>query len=170
MKLEKFRYLAAVVAAHPERRIVGRTRLQKTVKLLQRLGLPTDYDYMTYFYGPYSSGVQSDIGLLERLRAVSEEQQTSQDGTPYYVVTAKPQWLSHVLRHVAQRPVIIGRWCRRQPRIQPSPAPMRKRLIEVALPLAKINEAAAREKSVRHGHPSTLHLWWARRPLAVCRA
>jgi putative DNA methylase len=48
--------------------------------------------------------------------------------------------------------------------------PPRKKLIEVALPLAKINEAAAREKSIRHGHPSTLHLWWARRPLAACRA
>src|ERR1043166_6674425 len=47
---------------------------------------------------------------------------------------------------------------------------LRKKLIEVALPLAKINEAAAREKSIRHGHPSTLHLWWARRPLAACRA
>src|SRR5437660_9603116 len=46
----------------------------------------------------------------------------------------------------------------------------RKKLIEVALPLAKINEAAAREKSIRHGHPSTLHLWWARRPLAAARA
>jgi putative DNA methylase len=49
-------------------------------------------------------------------------------------------------------------------------SPYRKKLIEVALPLAKINEAAAREKSIRHGHPSTLHLWWARRPLAACRA
>ena len=47
---------------------------------------------------------------------------------------------------------------------------MRKRLIEVALPLAAINAAAAREKSIRHGHPSTLHLWWARRPLAAARA
>ncbi len=45
-----------------------------------------------------------------------------------------------------------------------------KKLIEVALPLEKINEAAAKEKSIRHGHPSTLHLWWARRPLAACRA
>lgn len=45
-----------------------------------------------------------------------------------------------------------------------------KKLIEVALPLDKINEAAAREKSIRHGHPSTLHLWWARRPLAAARA
>jgi putative DNA methylase len=40
-----------------------------------------------------------------------------------------------------------------------------KKLIEVALPLDAINVAAAREKSIRHGHPSTLHLWWARRPV-----
>ena len=46
----------------------------------------------------------------------------------------------------------------------------RKKLIEVALPLEAINVAAAREKSIRHGHPSTLHLWWARRPLAAARA
>jgi len=46
----------------------------------------------------------------------------------------------------------------------------RKKLIEVALPLDAINREAAREKSIRHGHPSTLHLWWARRPLAACRA
>src|SRR5438876_1112248 len=46
----------------------------------------------------------------------------------------------------------------------------RKKLIEVALPLDAINKASAREKSIRHGHPSTLHLWWARRPLATCRA
>ena len=48
--------------------------------------------------------------------------------------------------------------------------PLRKKLIEVALPLDAINKASAREKSIRHGHPSTLHLWWARRPLAAARA
>ena len=48
--------------------------------------------------------------------------------------------------------------------------PVRKKLIEVALPLEAINAASAREKSIRHGHPSTLHLWWARRPLAAARA
>ncbi len=47
---------------------------------------------------------------------------------------------------------------------------MKKKLIEVALPLEAINKEAAREKSIRHGHPSTLHSWWARRPLAACRA
>ncbi len=46
----------------------------------------------------------------------------------------------------------------------------RRKLIEVALPLDAINKESAREKSIRHGHPSTLHLWWARRPLAACRA
>ncbi|MBF0333237.1 MAG: DUF1156 domain-containing protein [Alphaproteobacteria bacterium] len=46
----------------------------------------------------------------------------------------------------------------------------RKKLIEVALPLEAINKESAREKSIRHGHPSTLHLWWARRPLAAARA
>ncbi len=46
----------------------------------------------------------------------------------------------------------------------------RKKLIEIALPLNAINKASAREKAIRHGHPSTLHLWWARRPLAAARA
>src|SRR6202047_3855342 len=48
--------------------------------------------------------------------------------------------------------------------------PYRKKLIEVGLPLVAINAESAREKSIRHGHPSTLHLWWARRPLAAARA
>lgn len=50
------------------------------------------------------------------------------------------------------------------------PVHRRKKLIEVAIPLEAINAASAREKSIRHGHPSTLHLWWARRPLAAARA
>jgi len=47
---------------------------------------------------------------------------------------------------------------------------MKKKLIEVALPLEAINKASAQEKPIRHGHPSTFHLWWARRPLAAARA
>lgn len=46
----------------------------------------------------------------------------------------------------------------------------RKRLIEVAFPLEEVSEHSRREKNVRHGHISTLHIWWARRPLAACRA
>ena len=48
--------------------------------------------------------------------------------------------------------------------------PYRKKLIEVDLPLDAINKESSREKSIRHGHPSTLHLWWSRKPLAACRA
>ncbi|MCX7774708.1 MAG: DUF1156 domain-containing protein [Spirochaetaceae bacterium] len=55
-----------------------------------------------------------------------------------------------------------------QPAANASTTP--RKLIEIALPLEAINEASAREKSIRHGHPSTLHLWWARRPLAAARA
>lgn len=51
-----------------------------------------------------------------------------------------------------------------------SDAPIGKKLIEVSIPLEDINAESAREKSIRHGHPSTLHLWWARRPLAAARA
>ena len=54
--------------------------------------------------------------------------------------------------------------------MHPSGVIAKKKLIEVALPLDAINKASAREKSIRHGHPSTLHLWWARRPLAAARA
>ena len=50
------------------------------------------------------------------------------------------------------------------------PRDIKKKLIEVALPLEAINRESAREKSIRRGHPSTFHLWWARRPLAACRA
>src|SRR3954451_18196988 len=46
---------------------------------------------------------------------------------------------------------------------------MRKKLIEVALPLDAVNRESVREKSIRQGHPATLHIWWARRPLAACR-
>jgi putative DNA methylase len=49
-------------------------------------------------------------------------------------------------------------------------AAIRKKLIEVSIPLEAINAASAREKAIRHGHPSTLHLWWSRKPLATCRA
>lgn len=91
MKIEKFRYLAGVVAAHEGRKVVGRTRLQKTMKLLQRLGFPTDYNFVLFFYGPYSEGIKSDLGLLEVLELADEKQEFGMDGNPYYVITAKDQ-------------------------------------------------------------------------------
>ena len=80
--MESFRWLAGVIAAHPDQQVVGRTRLQKEIKLLQRLGLPTDYSYSTHFYGPYSEELQAEIGLLESIGIVTEEEHTSRDDTP----------------------------------------------------------------------------------------
>lgn len=91
MNKGNFWWLAAVIAAHAHRRVVGRTRLQKTVKLLQRLGLPTDYLFTLFFYGPYSEGLFRDIALLTALGLVSEEEYGSDGGTPYFVMQATAQ-------------------------------------------------------------------------------
>lgn len=88
MVKENYRLLAALIAAHDGRRVVGRTRLQKEVKLLQRLGFPTDYQYMIHFYGPYSEGITADIGLLDASGLVNETPETSQDGKQYYILNA----------------------------------------------------------------------------------
>jgi len=85
--MEKFYWLAAIIASHPHRTVVGRTRLQKTVRLLQRLGAPIDYDFTIHFYGPYSDGVSSDIGLLEKLGLVTETPDLTFDGSPFYRIT-----------------------------------------------------------------------------------
>ena len=73
MLIEQFRWLAGVIAAHDDRRIVGRTRLQKTIYLLQRKGLPTDFDYSLHFYGPYSEGLNTGLRVVKQLDLVREE-------------------------------------------------------------------------------------------------
>jgi hypothetical protein len=72
---------------------------------------------------------------------------------------------AHSTQRTTQRRQVVRVWS-----CQKDSMTYRKKLIEVALPLEAINIASAREKSIRHGHPSTLHLWWARRPLAAARA
>jgi uncharacterized protein YwgA len=89
MSIENFRWLAALVAAHPEGKIFGRTRLQKEVKLLQRLAFPTDYSYTIHFYGPYSESLQGEIGLLEAFGLVDETYDVTKDGNPYYILRAQ---------------------------------------------------------------------------------
>jgi len=73
--IESFRTLASVIAAHPNQQVVGRIRLQKTIRLLQRLGLPTDYLYTIHFYGPYSEDLHSEVTLLKNLNLADEESQ-----------------------------------------------------------------------------------------------
>lgn len=89
MGMENYRLLAGLIAAHPDRKVAGRTRLQKEVKLLQRLGFPTDYNYTIHFYGPYSEGLQADTCLLEAFGMVEETSNVSREGNPYYILRSK---------------------------------------------------------------------------------
>jgi uncharacterized protein YwgA len=95
-------WLAAVIAAHPQRCVLGRTRLQKTVKLLQRVGLPTDYRFAIFFYGPYSEGIVSDVRLLECLGLVRESPLTHADnsGPAYRIEAAEVAQRSEVDRYL----------------------------------------------------------------------
>ena len=77
---ERFRWLAAAIAAHKDRKVVGRTRLQKEIKLLQRLGFPTEYSYTLFFYGPYSEGLHAEVRFLQAFGLVTEEERSSQAG------------------------------------------------------------------------------------------
>lgn len=92
MKIENYRWLAGVIAAHEDRKLVGRTRLQKEIKLLQSLGLPSTYRYKTHFYGPYSEGLQADIDLITSVGLVNESEQTNANETQtYYVFEANEE-------------------------------------------------------------------------------
>jgi uncharacterized protein YwgA len=91
LRTGNFWWLAAVIAAHKDRRVVGRTRLQKTVKLLQRLGLPTDYRYTLFFYGPYSEGLFTEIRLLEQLGLITEAEHSVEGAAPWFVLKANPE-------------------------------------------------------------------------------
>ncbi len=99
MSTEGFLWLASLIQAHPDGKVVGRTRLQKEVKLLQRLGFPTSYGYKIHFYGPYSESLHSDVGLLEGFDLVEETVNQTQQGEAYYTMRAKP---GHALPDVSQ--------------------------------------------------------------------
>lgn len=88
MVFENWHWLAAIIAGHPNHEVVGRTRLQKTVWLLQRLGMPTDYVYSLHFYGPYSEEVKADIGLAQQFGLITETARRTLDGTEYFVLSA----------------------------------------------------------------------------------
>ncbi|RIK83184.1 MAG: hypothetical protein DCC68_04410 [Planctomycetota bacterium] len=89
MSIENYRWLAALIAAHPDCEVFGRTRLQKEVKLLQRIGFPTHYDYMIHFYGPYSESLHSDIGLLEAFGFIVQTAEPTKEGNPCYKLSAQ---------------------------------------------------------------------------------
>src|SRR5262245_45955561 len=91
MIIGSFWWLAGVIAAHKNRQVVGGKRLQRTVKLLQRKGLPTGYLYTTFFYGLYSEGVHADVRLLESLGLVREIERENHDGLAAYILQASEE-------------------------------------------------------------------------------
>ena len=88
MSLKNLQLIEALISAHPDHTVCGRTRLQKEVKLLQRLGFPTDYSYSIHFYGPYSESLQSDLGMMEAFGMLEVSRESSQGGNEYYVLEA----------------------------------------------------------------------------------
>lgn len=86
--LENYQLLANVIAAHPDGEIVGRTRLQKTIRLLQRVGLPFDYNFSFHFYGPYSEELRSDINILHEVGLITEEPRLTRDGDEFFILRA----------------------------------------------------------------------------------
>lgn len=88
MARPNFLWLAAVIASHSGRKVYGRIRLQKTVRLLQACGFETDYLFSIHHYGPYSEELLEDVAELERYGLVEEEPEVTQSGHNVYVVKA----------------------------------------------------------------------------------
>ena len=93
MGIENANWLTSVVSAHPNHEVVGRTRLQKTICLLQRLGMPTDYEFSLHFFGPYSEDLKADVGFCEQLGLLQERAACALDGSEYFIVsTRQSEW------------------------------------------------------------------------------
>jgi uncharacterized protein YwgA len=88
--ISRLEQVTAVIAAHPNHELVSSVRLQKTIKLLQRVGLKTDYCFSLLFYGPYSEELHSDTHLLNAVGFVSGRVAAAPDGTAYRVFVADP--------------------------------------------------------------------------------
>ena len=86
MKYEELQQLLALIAAHPDRQVIGRERLQKEVRLLQRIGFPTHYVYRVHFYGPYSEELQSDVDALEAMGWLEQRSHHAGDDEPYITI------------------------------------------------------------------------------------
>jgi len=85
-----FELLAAVIAAFPGRKVYGRTRLQKSIRLLQEIGYPTDYTFRMHHYGPYTDEIISDLQILEHYKLAKETHQEGEQlgSRNYYVIEA----------------------------------------------------------------------------------
>jgi uncharacterized protein YwgA len=86
--LENYQMLAGVISAHPNRQVEGRIRLHKTIRLLQRIGLPTDYTFSFHFDGPYSQELHSDLKMIVQTGLGTEECKLSRNGDEFFILKA----------------------------------------------------------------------------------
>jgi hypothetical protein len=86
--LENYQMLAGVISAHPNRQVEGRIRLHRTVRLLQRIGLPTDYTFSVHFDGPYSQELHSDLKMIVQTGLGTEECKLSRKGEEFFIIKA----------------------------------------------------------------------------------
>jgi uncharacterized protein YwgA len=89
--MENYLLVAGLIEAHPNREVVGRTRLQKTVRLLQRAGMSTDYTFSIHSFGPYSEELHSDITTIQKIGLGAEECRELQEDGPHLVIRVIPE-------------------------------------------------------------------------------
>jgi uncharacterized protein YwgA len=89
--VDNYLLLAGLIEAHPNREVIGRSRLQKTVRLAQRIGVGTNYTFSIQSYGPYSEELRSDVTTIKNLGLGSEECCASLNDIESFVIRANPQ-------------------------------------------------------------------------------
>ena len=95
MSLKNHKWIIAPIAAYPDQQVFGRTRLQKEVKLLQRLGFPSNYTYSIHFYGPHGNSLHADVGWMQAFGLMEKSAETGGDGTDYHVLRSREHGDSH---------------------------------------------------------------------------
>lgn len=98
--MENYRLLAGIIEAHPNREVLGRMRLQSTVRLLQRIGISTDYTFSIHFHGPYSEELRSDITIIQRLGLGVEQQLEGRAEGESFTIQAVPEAAHPEIAHL----------------------------------------------------------------------
>jgi uncharacterized protein YwgA len=109
-EIDDYKWLAAVIAAHPDATVRGSERLQHTIMLLQHFGFPSSYGYTKFFYGPYSDAVHADLVMLDTLRIIKMEESLSDDGHfEEYIFTASDESLTNLIGEYISKIVLISK-------------------------------------------------------------
>ncbi len=103
MNRESFWFLAGLIAAHPDGRVLGRLRLQRTAYLLQRAGFPSNYLFSLFFGGPYSDGLFAELRMLVQWEVVRETKQDGEAEEPDFLIEAEQSMIPADVRQEVAR-------------------------------------------------------------------